>query len=151
MQLPDFIMPLMYLSYPEGTFTPEGLDSLTNQLTRDGEELEGIPLTEWALSTTCIYAREYKTTHVFHGGKPGGNYFITVDINVINGGYSATRKAALIQRVTDAVEKYGNLPKGEPRRVYVVIREVAEANWGFDGQSIDLELLRNHDPNMKPL
>ena len=144
-------MPLIYLSYPEGSFTPENLTALANQMTRDGEELEGIPLTEWALSTTWIYAREYPKANVFHGGKPADNSFVTVDINVINGGYSAKTKAGLIQRVTDAVEKYGKLPQGEPRRVYVVIREVAEANWGFDGQSIDLHLLRNQPPNMTPL
>ncbi|KAK3075237.1 hypothetical protein LTR53_001601 [Teratosphaeriaceae sp. CCFEE 6253] len=135
-------MPLIYLSYSEGTFSLEALNIVANQITRDGEELEKIPLTEWALSTTWVYARAYPTTHVFHGGKPGGNNFVTVDINIIQGGYSATKKTELMKRITGVISKHGAIPKGEPPRIYVLIREVAEANWGFDGQPINLEALR---------
>jgi len=109
-------------------------------------------MTPFVLSTTCVYCQEYAPDHVFHGGKPGGSHFISVVINVIQGGYAAKTKAQLIQRVTDAVAKFGNLPEGEPRRVYVIIREVAESNWGFDGAPIDLEDLRDPpNPDAKPL
>lgn len=141
----------MFLNYPQGTFTPEALDRLANQITRDGEELEGLPLTDYVLSTTWVYAREYAKERIYHGGKPGGNNFIALEINVIRGGYSASTKRELIKRVTNAIEEYGNLPKGEPRRVYVIIREVEESNWGFDGQPIDLEALRNPPADAKPL
>jgi len=43
------------------------------------------------------------------------------------------------------------MPSGEPRRVHVVIREVAEANWGFDGKTIDLQVLRNPPKDAVPL
>jgi len=144
----------MYLSYTEGTFTPENLDIAVNQITRDGDELEKIPLSEWALSTTWVYAREYPKERVYRGGKPsssGGNNFITVDISVIQGGYSATTKTELIKRVSDTISKYGDLPKGEPRRIYVLTREVAEANWGFDGENINLEMLRDPATTGTPL
>ena len=147
----DTNMPLMFLNYTEGAFTPDALNSLAERLTRDGEELEKLKLTDWVLSTTWIYTREYPKSKVYHGGKPGGNHFIAVEINVIQGGFGASTKKELIERVTDAIGKYGNLPQGEPRRVYVVIREVAESNWGFDGQPIDLEMLRNPPADMKPL
>ncbi|KAK5734239.1 hypothetical protein LTR17_009070 [Elasticomyces elasticus] len=136
-------MPLIHLHYPKGTFTPDVLTAIATQFTRDGEGLEKIPLSEWAMSTTFIYAHEYAPELVFHGGKPGGNKVISVEINVIQGGYSATTKTELIKRVTDTIGKYGDLPKEGPRRVYVIIREVAEANWGFDGQIINLEVLRD--------
>ena len=141
----------MFLNYTEGTFTPDNLTRLADQITRDGEELEKLPLTDYVLSTTWVYAREYPKAHVFHGGKPGGNKFVALDINVIQGGYSATTKMELIRRVTDAIEKYGSLPAGQPRRVYVLIREVAEANWGFDGQLINLEALRDPPTDAEPL
>ena len=144
-------MPLMFLNYPEGTFTPEALTRVATQITRDGEELEGLPLTDYVLSTTWVYTREYPPSNVFHGGKAGGNNFIVLEINVIQGGYNARTKAELIRRVTDTISEHGNLPKGEPRRVYVLIREVAEANWGFDGQSIDLEALRDPPKDTRPL
>lgn len=62
---------------------------------------------------------------------------------MIQGGYSASTKQELMVPVTNAVEKYGDLPKGEPRCVYVVIRKIPESNWGFDGRPINLETLRN--------
>lgn len=74
-----------------------------------------------------------------------------MEINVIQGGFSASTKQNLISRVTDAISKYGDLPEDEPRRAYVIIREVAESNWGFDGQTIDLEVLRNPAEDAKPL
>jgi phenylpyruvate tautomerase PptA (4-oxalocrotonate tautomerase family) len=145
-------MPIIYLSFPEGTFTQDDLDSLAERITRDAMELEKLPFdNEWLRSTTLIFARAYPQAQVYHGGKPGGNKFITVDINVIQGGYSATPKKELIKRVTEAIEEHGDLPKGEPRRVYVFIREVAEANLGFDGENIDLEVLRDPPADLTPL
>jgi phenylpyruvate tautomerase PptA (4-oxalocrotonate tautomerase family) len=145
-------MPIIYLSFMEGAFTPGGLNSLAEQVTRDAIELEKLPFSnEWVRSTTLMFTRAYPEAHVYHGGKPGGNKFVTLDINVIQGGYSAATKTKLIKRVTDAIGEYGNLPKGEPRRVYVFIREVAEANLGFDGKNIDLQFLRDPLAGLEPL
>jgi phenylpyruvate tautomerase PptA (4-oxalocrotonate tautomerase family) len=121
-------MPIMHLSYPEGAFTRDSLDALAVQLTQDATEGQ-----------------------VYHGGKPGGSRFITLDVSVIQGGYSASTKTELIKHATDAIEEYGDLPKGGPRRVYVIIREVAEANLGFDGKSVDLEVLRDPPAGLEPL
>ena len=144
-------MPLMFLHFTEGTFSTDSLDRVADSITRAGCELEKLPLTDFVTSTTWVYTREYPKTRVYHGGKSGGSNFVAVDINVIQGGYSASTKQELISRVTDAVSEHGNLPKNEPRRVYVVIREVAESNWGFDGQPIDLEMLRDPPKDSKPL
>jgi phenylpyruvate tautomerase PptA (4-oxalocrotonate tautomerase family) len=144
-------MPIMYLSYTEGAFTHDSLDYLAKQITQDAIELEKLPWDDWVRSTTLIYSHAYPPAHVYHGGKPDGNKFIALDINDIQGGYSATTKTELIQRVTGAMERYGNLPKDEPRRIYVLIREVAEANMGFDGNNIDLEVLRNPPAGLMPL
>ena len=144
-------MPLIFVSYTEGTFTSSTLDQLCSQITRDGIELEGLPSNDYVSSTTWVWTQEYSKAKVYHGGKSGGAKLVTVDINVLQGGYSATTKSQLIKRVTDAVEKYGSLPSGEPRRVYVLVREVSESNWGFDGSVINLEALRRSDGSETPL
>ena len=144
-------MPLIFVSYTEGTFTSSTLDQLCSQITRDGIELEGLPSNDYVSSTTWVWTQEYSKAKVYHGGKSGGAKLVTVDINVLQGGYSATTKSQLIKRVTDAVEKYGSLPSGEPRRVYVLVREVSESNWGFDGSVINLETLRRSDGSETPL
>lgn len=100
---------------------------------------------------SLIYTHAYPEDHVYHGGKPGSSKFVTLNINVMQGRYSAATKSELIRRTTEAIDEHGNLPKGEPRRVYVLIREVAEANLGFDGKSIDLEVLRDPPTGLAPL
>ena len=45
-------MPLMFLHYTEGSFDPDALGKLADQITRDGEELEGLEMTDFVLSTT---------------------------------------------------------------------------------------------------
>lgn len=144
-------MPLMFLRYTEGTFTEESRGQAVSELTRLGVHLEHLPLTEYVLSTTWVYTQEYPKKTVYNGGNPVKNNFIALEINVIQGGYSASTKRALIAAATEALEKFGNLAKDEPRRVYVLVREVAESNWGFDGNLIDLEELRNPPAGMKPL
>jgi phenylpyruvate tautomerase PptA (4-oxalocrotonate tautomerase family) len=144
-------MPIMHLSYPEGAFTRDSLDALAVQLTQDATALEKFPSNDWVRSTAAIYAQAYSEGQVYHGGKPGGSRFITLDVSVIQGGYSASTKTELIKHATDAIEEYGDLPKGGPRRVYVIIREVAEANLGFDGKSVDLEVLRDPPAGLEPL
>lgn len=124
---------------------------MVTELTRAGVELEHLPLTEYVLSTTLVYTREYPQGTVYNGGKPSTSAFVAVEINVIQGGYSATPKAELLKRVSDSVGNYFKMPSGEPRRIYVVIREVAEANWGFDGQPLKLEALREPAGTEKPL
>ena len=79
------------------------------------------------------------------------NNFIAIEINALLGGHSNVTKSALIQQVTDIIAEHAAVPKGEPRRIYVLIREVPESNWGFDGKVIDLELLRDPVPDAKPL
>jgi phenylpyruvate tautomerase PptA (4-oxalocrotonate tautomerase family) len=144
-------MPLIHLSYPEGTFTAEQLNAAATELTKAGLETEGIPLTEFNLSTTWIFARPYPPHQVFSAGKPVKNNFIAVEINALVGGHSNVTKATLIKRATDIISAHAAVPKGEPRRIYVLVRELPESSWGFDGNVIDLELLRAPVPDAKPL
>ena len=141
----------MFVNYTKGAFTADNLARFAHQITGDGAELEELDLTPFILSTTWVWTREYPADQVFHGGQSGGGkHFVAIEINVVQGGYDATTKSELLKRVTDAVEEYSQLPQGEPKRVYVIIREVAEANWGFDGQPINLQYLRHPPKNGVP-
>lgn len=145
-------MLLVFVSYTAGAFDQDSLDALAEQITHDGGELEGLDMIDFVLSTTWIWCQEFPRTHVYHGGKNTGDKdFVTAQINVLQGGYTEATKKELIKRVTDAVEKYAQLPTGEPRRVYVLLREVPENSWGFDGQPIHLEDLKNPPQDAAPL
>jgi phenylpyruvate tautomerase PptA (4-oxalocrotonate tautomerase family) len=144
-------MPLMFVHSPKGALEQDVLAPLAMQLTKDGEDCEMIPFEPMQSSTTWVYFQEYPRNRVFHGGKSEGNNCISVDINVIQGGYSQKTKLQLVTLVTAGVAKYAKLIDGKPPYVYVVIREVAEANWGAGAKLLDLVDLRNPPAGSKPL
>ena len=65
-------MPLIKIHFPEGAFTPEALDTLAAQISKDGGDLEKLADDPFVRSTTWVYAQEYEPAKVYHGGKPGG-------------------------------------------------------------------------------
>ena len=143
-------MPLIYINYPEGTFMSEALDALARQVSKDGGDLEKLADDPFVRSTTWVYANEYKTTRVYHGGKPGGTNVVTVEINALQGGFDAATKAELIKRTTEAVAKAAGL-KDDILPIYVVLRDVPEQNWGFNGKPLSFDQLKNPPVGAKPL
>jgi phenylpyruvate tautomerase PptA (4-oxalocrotonate tautomerase family) len=141
----------MYFHYPEGTFTSESLQLTVSQLSKDGMDCELIPITDFNFSTTWVFCRPYPKELIFHGGKNSGETFISLEINVALGGYSNATKKDLMQRTTDTIAKYAGLPQDQPKRVYVILREVQENNFAFDGEQIDLVKLRNPEKGAQPL
>jgi phenylpyruvate tautomerase PptA (4-oxalocrotonate tautomerase family) len=108
-------------------------------------------MTDYVLSTAWVYTQEYPRAAVYNGGTPVTNSFVSLEINVIQGDFGATAKKQLLEESNATLAKYGSFPAGEDQRIYIVLREVIESNWGYSGQTIDLELLRKPVGNPKPL
>ena len=144
-------MPLMYVNYPEGTFTQEVIDKLGMQFTDYGEDAEKIPKTPYLFSTTWVYFRPYPKGLVFHGGKSPGTNVIGIEVNVFEGGLDAAAKKGLIANMTEAIAAALGLSENERRPVYVIIRDVPDINWGFFGKTITLDDLMNASPDEKPV
>ena len=143
-------MPLIFIHHPQGSFTPEALDALAQQVSKDGGDLEKLADDPFVRSTTWVYAHEYDPAHVYHGGKPGGTKVITVELNALQGGFDAATKAELIKRVTAAVAKAAGL-HGDILPIYVVLRDVPEQNWGFSGKPLSFDQLQKPPPGATPL
>ena len=143
-------MPLIKIEYPDGAFTPEALDTLAAEISKEGGDLEKLADDPFVRSTTWVYANAYDPSRVYHGGKPGGTKVITVELNALQGGFDHTAKAELIKRVSDAVAKAGKL-EGEYLPIYVLIHEVPPQNWGFSGKPLTFDALVNPPPGAKPL
>ena len=94
-------MPLIQIHYPQGAFTPQALDALAEQVSKDGGDLEKLADDPFVRSTTWVYANEYDPARVYHGGKPGGTKVITVELSALQGGFDVATKAELIKRVTE--------------------------------------------------
>ena len=143
-------MPLIFIHHPQGSFTPEALDALAQQVSKDGGDLEKLADDPFVRSTTWVYAHEYDPAHVYHGGKPGGTKVITVELNALQGGFDAATKAELIKRVTAAVAEAAGL-QGDILPIYVVLRDVPEQNWGFSGKPLSFDQLQKPPPGAMPL
>src|SRR5450756_1458182 len=104
-------MPIMYVNYPEGTFTQEAIDKLAYELTAFGEGAEKLPKTPYLFSTTWVYFRPYPKELVFHGGKSGGRNVISLEVNVFEGGLDYAAKKKFYKEVTDAIAEATGMPK----------------------------------------
>ena len=143
-------MPLIKFHFPEGTFTPQALDSLAAQVSKDGGDLEKLANDPFVRSTTWVYAHEYDPAKVYHGGKPGGTKVITVELTALQGGFDAGTKAELIQRVTEAVATAAGLTT-DILPIYVLLHEVPPQGWGFSGKPLSFEQLQKPPIGAKPL
>ena len=143
-------MPLIKIHFPEGAFTPQALDMLAAQISKDGGDLEKLADDPFVRSTTWVYAHEYNPAKVYHGGKSGGTKVITVELSALQGGFDAATKAELIKRVTDSVAKAAGLT-GDILPIYVLLHDVPPQSWGFSGKPLSFEQLQNPPPGAKPL
>ena len=143
-------MPLIQIHYPEGTFTPEALNTLAKTISNEGGDLEKLADNPFVRSTTWVYAQKYDPAQVYHGGKPGGTKVVTVELSALQGGFDAATKAELIKRVTAAVAKAGEM-EGDILPIYVVLHDVPEQNWGFSGKPLSFDQLQNPPVGAKPL
>ncbi len=143
-------MPLIHIHYPEGTFTPDALDTLAAQVSKDGGDLEKLADDPFVRSTTWVYAHEYPAARVYHGGKSGGTRVITVELSALQGGFDVTAKEELIRRVTATVAEAAGL-KGDILPVYVLLHDVPPQSWGFSGKPLTFDDLRKPPPGAQPL
>ena len=143
-------MPLIQIHYPEGAFTPESLDALAAQVSKDGGDLEKLADDPFVRSTTWVYAHAYDPAKVYHGGKPGGAKVITVELSALQGGFDVATKAELIKRVTAAVADAAGLD-GAILPIYVLLHDVPPQSWGFSGKPLSFEQLQNPPPGAKPI
>ncbi len=143
-------MPLIKIHFPEDAFTPQALDTLAAQISKDGGDLEKLADDPFVRSTTWVYAHAYDPAKVYHGGKPGGTKVITVELSALQGGFDAATKAELIKRVTDSVAKAAGLT-GDILPIYVLLHDVPPQSWGFSGKPLSFEQLQNPPAGAKPL
>ena len=144
-------MPKVFINYPEGTFSAHALEALAEDITTIGRECEKLPDTPYVRSNIWIYAREYGSDKVFHGGKPRGTKVISLEVNVVEGALGGHRRKELIARLTEVVGKHAGIPAQERNPVYIVIRDVPPKSWGMFGEPITLESLQNPPADAKPV
>ena len=129
-------MPMIELTYPKGSIEPGAREELLDELATKLLEAEKAPDTEFFRSITWVYANEIEAESLAVGGKPGGEPRFRVNITVPDGALSDRRKGILVDSVNQAVLGAAGLEESEGLRIWTLIREVPDGNWGAAGQQI---------------
>ena len=129
-------MPMIELTYPKGSIEPSAREELLDELATKLLEAEKAPDTEFFRSITWVYANEIDPEALAVGGKPGGDPRFRVQITVPDGALSDRRKGILVGSVNEAVLRATGLPESEGLRVWTLISEVPDGNWGAAGQQV---------------
>ena len=142
-------MPKMLVHAPRGVLDADARTHIATALTDLGLDCESLPKTDFVRSTVWIYFNEYAADAVFMAGRPATVPIISLQVYALAGGLDEAGKRRLIAGATDIFAPYTGSRERIP--VYVVIREVAESDWGLFGKTGSLEGLRAASADLPPL
>jgi phenylpyruvate tautomerase PptA (4-oxalocrotonate tautomerase family) len=137
-------MPLIDVFYPAGTFTPEARTELVDELTTVMLRAERAPDTEFFRKITWVHVHEQPEGTMLAAGRPVEEPVFRVQATVPQGALSERRKAELVSEATRVVSEAAGLGRDDALRVWVMINEVPEGNWGAGGQIVQFEQLRRY-------
>jgi phenylpyruvate tautomerase PptA (4-oxalocrotonate tautomerase family) len=132
---------MIELTYPRGALAADARDQLLDELATRLLAAERAPDTEFFRSITWVYANEIDPETLAVGGRPGGEPRFRVQVTVPDGALSDRRKGELVAAVNSAVLEASGLGEDDGLRVWTLIRDVPEGNWGAAGQQVRYQQL----------
>jgi phenylpyruvate tautomerase PptA (4-oxalocrotonate tautomerase family) len=132
-------MPMIELTLTDGALDKDAQDALMAQLTETLLRWEGAPPTsERAKDVSWGFVDVRPAELIYHRGEPvPAQPLYKVEISIPQGALDDTRKEGLVGDMTRLVlEAEGASADDEAAamRVWVIVREVAEGNWGAAGK-----------------
>lgn len=137
-------MPLIDLSYPDGTFTAEARTALVDELTTVLLRAERAPDTEFFRNIAWVHVHELPDGNVLAAGRPVTEPTFRVQVTIPEGALSPRRKQELVAEATRVVCEAAGLSEADALRVWVLINEVPDGNWGAGGQVISFAQLAGY-------
>jgi phenylpyruvate tautomerase PptA (4-oxalocrotonate tautomerase family) len=136
-------MPMMNLTYPAGTFTPSERDELAEKLTTALLRAERAPDTEFFRNITWVYAHEMSEGAVLAAGRPVEKPILRLEVTTPQGALSERRRAEMVSAATEILREAAGIPAEEAlTRVWVLMHEIPEGQWGAGGEIIYFERLK---------
>jgi phenylpyruvate tautomerase PptA (4-oxalocrotonate tautomerase family) len=134
-------MPKLDVTLPAGALSPEAKLDLPETLGATLLHWEGAPDTDFFRSITWTHLNELPAEAI---RTPDGQAepHAVVDISVPEGALSERRKAGLVDQITSDLLEATGWGDEAALRVWVLINEVPEGNWGAGKQIIRFEQLR---------
>ena len=134
-------MPKMFVDAAQGVFTSEGRAEAAAALTDLGMACERLRDTPEVRAGVWVFFSEHAADAIFSGGRVASGPTITLVVNALQGGLESAARPRLIAGTTDILSRCASAGAG-PVRVYVVIHEVPEADWGMYGKQVSLAAMQ---------
>jgi phenylpyruvate tautomerase PptA (4-oxalocrotonate tautomerase family) len=135
-------MPKVDLTFPAGALSDDAKRELPRELAAAMLRWEGAPDTEFFRSITWTHVHELPAEAVHTADGLAELSQFVVDATVPAGALSDRRKGGLVEEFSKLVRDAAGLTDEEGVRVWVLIHEVPEGNWGAAGQIVQFEQLR---------
>jgi len=135
-------MPMMDLTYQAGAIDEPTRAALVEELTTVLLRAERAPDTELFRNITWVFVHELPAGAVCAAGTPVAQPTFRLQVTVPDGALSDRRKGELVAQATRAISAAAGLADTDALRVWVLIHEVRDGNWGAGGQVIRFEQLR---------
>ena len=130
-------MPMIEFTYPKGAFSADARQGLLDELAARLLAAERAPDTEFFRSITWVYANEIDPENLAVGGRGEDTApRFRVQVTVPEGALSDRRKGELVAAVNEVVSSAAGLGDEDGLRVWTIIRDVPEGNWGAAGQQV---------------
>jgi len=134
-------MPKLDLTIPAGSLSDESQQELARQLGATLLHWEGAPDTKFFRSITWAHVHALPAEAI---QTPDGQAepHAVLDITVPSGALSERRKAGLVEDTTKAILEATGWGTEAGVRVWTLIHEVPDGNWGAGGQIVRFDQLR---------
>jgi phenylpyruvate tautomerase PptA (4-oxalocrotonate tautomerase family) len=132
----------MDLTFPAGSLAPEARSAVVDDLTTVLLRAERAPDTDFFRSITWVHVHALPDEDVFAAGRPVSEPHFRVEVTVPEGALSERRKQEFVSEATRVVLEASGMSESDGLRVWVLIREVPDGNWGAAGQVVRFEQLR---------
>ena len=124
-------MPMIQLTVPRGSLTPEAGVSVQKDLAGVLLRWEGAPDTPFFRAQAWSYLHELPEGAQITAEDDTPRFL--VNVTVPQGALSERRKSGMVAEVTSVVLKAAGLPEGDALRVWVLIHEQPDGTWGAGG------------------
>lgn len=138
-------MPLIQITLPETALDESRQAQLAQQATDILLSLEGMAANPKARRLTWTYVQTHPKNAFYIGGESNQSHpHYRFDVTVFAKTLSTDKKEALTRQLTDAVLDIEGSDHNmlNAARVWVMIHEIEEGNWGGAGQIYSMESLR---------
>lgn len=129
-------MPMIELTLEEGSLTDAAKADLVEGLTAALLRWEGAPDNELARSIAWAYVDERPAGSINVGGRPADAPRYRIKLTIPEGALDDAAKSGMVDEATRLVlEAEGSAEDATAAfRVWVIVREVTDGNWGAAGQ-----------------